>query len=809
MNPSIESHSQPITAATVLSRQLTARQEQMRVSETEEIRDHQAEALVAINEFLNSGHKAGHVEMATATGKTYLIAQIAQAAADLGMRTMLLAPTLRIAQQLVGEDGQRGLGKFTDLIETRRTGQRYGKNLAQRNLEQPVVVTTYQSLNNLHAAGLAPSVDLIIADEAHRSLGKMTSQTMEEFSPNAIKIGFTATPAYSDERSLDQLLPEKIFALDIRDSVERGLTPPITSLIYETGQEIELLDPGRSEFTERELARLIDIKARNQAIVQFSKDFVQSGMQGAVACLPGSDLSHARLIDDELNKTEITDKNGQQRAIRAASVGTHRTVEDNDSIIKAYDEGAIDVLTFVYSLEQGWDSERPRFMINASPTTSAVRETQLLGRLLRGEDDVVFVDFLDVAKKQQYTSLHVLGEQTIDVKRRVGGDSPLRAPRNGATVADLLSSDLYDRIQLTNGKLLSDLYFSEAPSETERLQRKWNQVLEDAGLGESLPDLFEVKAGVAAVKTYTAVQKALGRWAFPSEAAEYALDHDLTKLKSYTGVLKQMEVAAALATTKLPLEGVEVYVDEDITPLLVEQRKLYSLIDETLNKLTERESGVIRMRFGLDPGGTKTLDEISTVFGVQRERIRQIESKTIAKLRDSSRSKALSGLIKTNPLPDERRPIPRSSIDGDILGPDIDAFGYEGGSYEEVFLPMVRTKGFDKAVYDMVKTISETVDSEAGLARLIIEQRKTERHLYYGQDVTIYDVDRLAEIEGYIAGVKAYLKYPAKYTNFVKQAEDSIPSTMQHKHIFFAGTFEQFHGFMYDLRAAGKEWIPA
>jgi RNA polymerase primary sigma factor len=60
-----------------------------------------------------------------------------------------------------------------------------------------------------------------------------------------------------------------------------------------------------------------------------------------------------------------------------------------------------------------------------------------------------------------------------------------------------------------------------------------------------------------------------------------------------------------------------------------------------LGTLSEREAGVVSMRFGLTDGQPKTLDEIGKVYGVTRERIRQIESKTMAKLRHPSRSKLL------------------------------------------------------------------------------------------------------------------------------------------------------------------------
>jgi RNA polymerase primary sigma factor len=67
------------------------------------------------------------------------------------------------------------------------------------------------------------------------------------------------------------------------------------------------------------------------------------------------------------------------------------------------------------------------------------------------------------------------------------------------------------------------------------------------------------------------------------------------------------------------------------------QEQLHSVLDT----LSEREAGVVSMRFGLTDGQPKTLDEIGKVYGVTRERIRQIESKTMTKLRHPSRSQAL------------------------------------------------------------------------------------------------------------------------------------------------------------------------
>jgi len=71
------------------------------------------------------------------------------------------------------------------------------------------------------------------------------------------------------------------------------------------------------------------------------------------------------------------------------------------------------------------------------------------------------------------------------------------------------------------------------------------------------------------------------------------------------------------------------------------RKMLNDALDETLDGLSERERAVVRMRFGLDDGQPHTLEEVGREFGVTRERIRQIESKTLAKLRQPQRSQKL------------------------------------------------------------------------------------------------------------------------------------------------------------------------
>jgi RNA polymerase primary sigma factor len=75
------------------------------------------------------------------------------------------------------------------------------------------------------------------------------------------------------------------------------------------------------------------------------------------------------------------------------------------------------------------------------------------------------------------------------------------------------------------------------------------------------------------------------------------------------------------------------------------RKMLKEQVDDVLGTLSERERAVLAMRFGLDDGRSRTLEEVGREFGVTRERIRQIEAKALRKLRHPSRAKKLKDFL--------------------------------------------------------------------------------------------------------------------------------------------------------------------
>ena len=143
------------------------------------------------------------------------------------------------------------------------------------------------------------------------------------------------------------------------------------------------------------------------------------------------------------------------------------------------------------------------------------------------------------------------------------------------------------------------------------------------------------------------LQQELGREPKPDEIAE-AMEIPVEK------VLEIMKIAQEPISLETPVGeeqdsslGDFIEDHEAVAPMeAAAQELLKEQLDDMLDTLTEREENVLRLRYGLDDGKSRTLEEVGQVFGVTRERIRQIEAKALRKLRHPSRSKRLRDFLE-------------------------------------------------------------------------------------------------------------------------------------------------------------------
>ncbi len=139
----------------------------------------------------------------------------------------------------------------------------------------------------------------------------------------------------------------------------------------------------------------------------------------------------------------------------------------------------------------------------------------------------------------------------------------------------------------------------------------------------------------------------LGREPTPEEIAE---EMDL----SVERVREIMKVAQEPVSLETPIGEEEDshlgdFIEDEDAPAPAEAASFQMLkeqLEDVLDTLTPREEKVLRLRFGLDDGRSRTLEEVGQVFGVTRERIRQIEAKALRKLRHPSRSKKLKDYLE-------------------------------------------------------------------------------------------------------------------------------------------------------------------
>lgn len=136
----------------------------------------------------------------------------------------------------------------------------------------------------------------------------------------------------------------------------------------------------------------------------------------------------------------------------------------------------------------------------------------------------------------------------------------------------------------------------------------------------------------------------LGREATPAEVAA-ALELPIAQVEEMIRLGREpISLHTPIGDEDAELGGL---IADDLpdTADLVAQRMLRGSLDTVLATLTDRESEVILLRYGLDRGEPRTLEEVGTALGVSRERIRQIEAKAMTKLRLPSRSRTLAGML--------------------------------------------------------------------------------------------------------------------------------------------------------------------
>ena len=381
--------------------------------------EHQKAIIKDTETFLRSGHRRGYIEAPTGTGKTVLFVTLAEAfsyKAEKLPKILVVTPTKDLVRQTQG--GTSGDKGFAGFAPDMSVGTFYSDTPSgMRGLDAQVTITTYASLGKLAATPITTTdengerhtklvnvvnehFDIIFLDEGHKALGASSRRIIDEINQDMLIIGFTATPDYHASRGLESLLPALIHRLDLKEAIKLNMLSSVVPVAIPAPKNVayEFSISSLGEYENKSLKQLIHNASRNEMIVSLAAGLIQNGNTPIIACIPGDTMAHPHQIADMLAEQYIDDEHGIPRPIRVRAVTSSISAAARQTIYAELEKGAIDALTYIDVLTEGWDSQRANVIINARPTRSLVAARQRMGRILRNKPDnrpALAIDIVD------------------------------------------------------------------------------------------------------------------------------------------------------------------------------------------------------------------------------------------------------------------------------------------------------------------------------------------------------------------------------------------------------------------------------
>jgi superfamily II DNA or RNA helicase len=371
-----------------------------------------------LHSFLEKGEMEGYVKLPTGVGKTVIFLKLVEA---LGLKSLIVVPS----KILVNQTGEK-IEEFTDI--------EFGKVFSEeKDYSKPVTVTTYSSLiNGVESGTIDPSqFSVLILDEVHRSLSEKRAQAINRF--NCIKIGFTATPKYSNAKTVENLLGAEIHSMELHEAILEGLLCETHTMHAFTDVDLSNVTIKNGEYDPEELEKKINVYKRNKAAVElYKKAFIED----KIVCYCTS-VAHAQSLESLF----------KEEGVSCAVITGETPTGERKKILEKYKSGEIRVLLNVKVLVEGFDEPSCNVAFNLHPTLSIIDAEQRGGRPLRLEknnnDKIGYVvDFIDKNKENP----PVLFSEILGGSCRVPENSPKsvsKKPGNGGeimTKEDLLAS---------------------------------------------------------------------------------------------------------------------------------------------------------------------------------------------------------------------------------------------------------------------------------------------------------------------------------------------------------------------------------
>ena len=350
---------------------------------TFQLKEHQQEALDALQKMREAKETIALIHHATGTGKTVTAVSDAK---RMGGRTLYIAHTKDLITQAADT--------FRELWPEASLGL-YVENHKETNAQ--VICASVQSVALNLDSFLPDAFDYLIIDEAHHAAAETYQKVLAYFTPR-FTLGLTATPERADDQDILEIFKNTAHRLDIQTAVEIGELVPVRCIRIHTNIDLTKVRFNSVQYNIRDLESKIFVPERNQLIVNTWLEFVRD-KRTVIFC---ASVKHAEQIATLLN----------ERGVPALAVSGSMKLTERNEATQRFAQKKLLVLCACDLLNEGWDCPETEVLFMARPTMSKVLYTQQLGRGMRladGKDSLMVFDFVDNASQYNMPySLHRL-----------------------------------------------------------------------------------------------------------------------------------------------------------------------------------------------------------------------------------------------------------------------------------------------------------------------------------------------------------------------------------------------------------------
>jgi DNA repair protein RadD len=340
------------------------------------LRDYQRKQIADIAREMHSGHTRILAQAPTGAGKTHIIAATVTAALEADLRVLVLATRTRLVRQM-----HERLSSF---------GVPHGVIAAPlpalRNYSARIQVASVDTLNrralvNEHIP--LPAADLVIFDEAHLATAETRLRLLDSY-PEALRIGFSATPARKSGRSLGAAFDCLIMGPSIRELTAAGVLVPTRIFNTPIVSQKELQAVPKDTDSDFKPAALGELLSRPKLIGDVVTNWLRIANRKRTLCFAVNKAHGASLLDSF-----------RQQGVAAEMLTDADDEETREEVIGRLEAGTTSIVINCFLMSYGVDLPAVECIILARPTRSLMMYLQMVGRGLRaapGKTHCIVID---------------------------------------------------------------------------------------------------------------------------------------------------------------------------------------------------------------------------------------------------------------------------------------------------------------------------------------------------------------------------------------------------------------------------------